>query len=98
MNGTGEILAGERRLSELRRGESGIVSRLDLDGAQRRRLMDLGIVPGTEIVMAFASPLGDPKSYRVKQTLIALRDQQASHVILKSPTQRTAQSEGAPEA
>lgn len=91
-------LTNERRLSDLQRGESGIVARLDVDGAQRRRLMDLGIVPGTEIVMEFASPLGDPKSYRVRQALIALRDQQARHIILKSQAQENAQSEGAQEA
>lgn len=46
-------------------------------GVQRRRLLDLGIVPGTRVVAEMASPTGDPTAYRVRGALIALRrDQQ----------------------
>jgi len=46
-------------------------------GVQRRRLLDLGLVPGTRIVAEMASPTGDPTAYRVRGALIALRrDQQ----------------------
>ncbi len=73
----------ERRLSELRTGERAYVTRIDLDGPQRRRLMDLGLVPGTVVSVEFASPLGDPRSYRVRQALIALRNEQAHHVVVR---------------
>jgi DtxR family Mn-dependent transcriptional regulator len=42
-------------------------------GVQRRRLLDLGIVPGTRIVAEMDSPTGDPMAYRVRGALIALR-------------------------
>lgn len=46
-------------------------------GVQRRRLLDLGVVPGTRLVAEMASPTGDPTAYRVRGALIALRrDQQ----------------------
>jgi DtxR family Mn-dependent transcriptional regulator len=46
-------------------------------GVQRRRLLDLGIVPGTRMVAEMDSPTGDPMAYRVRGALIALRrDQQ----------------------
>jgi len=46
-------------------------------GVQRRRLLDLGLVPGTRIVAEMASPTGDPTAYRIRGALIALRrDQQ----------------------
>ncbi len=45
-------------------------------GVQRRRLLDLGLVPGTRIVAEMASPTGDPTAYRVRGALIALRGDQ----------------------
>ena len=44
----------------------------------RRRLLDLGFVPGTEVVAETKSPGGDPVAYRIRGTLIAVRREQAS--------------------
>ncbi|MDZ7844223.1 MAG: iron dependent repressor, metal binding and dimerization domain protein [Anaerolineales bacterium] len=44
---------------------------------QRRRLLDLGVIPGTEIKAELVSPGGDPTAYRIRGTVIALRDSQA---------------------
>lgn len=49
-------------------------------GAQRRRLLDLGIVRGTVVEAAFRSAGGDPIAYRIRGALIALRRQQAGWV------------------
>jgi DtxR family transcriptional regulator, Mn-dependent transcriptional regulator len=46
-------------------------------GAERRRLLDLGIVPGTLVTAELVSPSGDPTAYRIRDTLIALRREQA---------------------
>ena len=46
-------------------------------GMERRRLMDLGILPGTPITVENRSPFGDPTAYRVRGTVIALRREQA---------------------
>jgi DtxR family Mn-dependent transcriptional regulator len=46
-------------------------------GAERRRLLDLGFVPGTEVEVEMVSPGGDPTAYRVRGTVIALRREQA---------------------
>lgn len=45
-------------------------------GVQRRRLLDLGLVPGTRIVAEMPSPTGDPTAYRIRGALIALRREQ----------------------
>lgn len=50
------------------------------EGAERRRLLDLGIVPGTTIRAEFRGAAGDPIAYRVRGALIALRREQASRV------------------
>jgi len=66
-------------LADLAPGESARVVRLAAacQGPQRRRLLDLGAVPGTLITAEFASPGGDPTAYRIRGALIALRRAQA---------------------
>lgn len=52
-------------------------------GQQRRRLMDLGIVPGTLVKAEMKSAGGDPTAYAVRGTLIALRKQLARMVRIR---------------
>jgi DtxR family Mn-dependent transcriptional regulator len=75
-----------KNLSSLKIGESGIVLGISkaLRGQQRRRLMDLGVVPGTEIFAEMQSAGGDPMAYRIKGASIALRKAQASRIYLIS--------------
>lgn len=73
-------------LAELAPGATGIVQALTSDGLERRRLMDLGLVPGTAITAELRSPLGDPVAYRVRGALIALRREQAQRIqIIAAP-------------
>ena len=73
--------SGER-LSRLRPGEIGKVLGMSpaCRGLERRRLMDLGILPGTLIKAEYSSSAGDPTAYRIRDALIALREEQA-HLI-----------------
>ncbi len=66
-----------RTLDQLKPGESATVTTLHAEGVTRRRLMDLGILPGTRLTAELKSPLGDPIAYRVRDALIALRKAQA---------------------
>ncbi len=69
-------------LADLRPGESGIVTELHSQGPERRRMMDLGIIPGTIILAEMGSPLGDPVAYRVRGAMVALRHEQARLVLI----------------
>jgi DtxR family transcriptional regulator, Mn-dependent transcriptional regulator len=51
---------------------------------ERRRLMDLGFVPGTWVEVEMISPAGDPTAYRVRGTVVALRRQQAGLIQVRS--------------
>lgn len=53
-------------------------------GPERRRLLDLGILPGTRVRAEMRSPGGDPTAYRIRETLIALREEQARMILLQS--------------
>jgi len=44
--------------------------------------MDLGFLPGTEISIEMRSPTGDPTAYKVRDTIIALRKQQAEKIYI----------------
>jgi ferrous iron transport protein A len=68
------------RLSDLALGQSAQIVRLQLEGIERRRLLDLGLSPGTMIEARLKSPLGDPVAYHVRGTTIALRRHQADKI------------------
>jgi DtxR family Mn-dependent transcriptional regulator len=69
-------------LNVLKPGEKGRVVSLSprIRGAERRRMMDLGILPGTVIAPEFVSPGGDPTAYRIRDALIAIRGDQAQWI------------------
>jgi DtxR family Mn-dependent transcriptional regulator len=73
-------------LSSLQVGEAAIVSHISpaCRGRERRRFLDLGILPGTRISAEFRSPSGDPVAYRIRGALIALRNGQAMLVKISS--------------
>jgi DtxR family Mn-dependent transcriptional regulator len=74
-----EDLFSEEFLDQLQPGEHARVVSLSpaCRGAERRRLLDLGFVPGTIVKIEMTSPLRDPVAYRVRGTVIALRSDQA---------------------
>jgi len=76
-------------LADLKPGEKGKVTTLSprCRGAERRRLLDLGIVPGTVIEAEMVSPGGDPTAYLVRDTLIALRKEQAELINIEPMTE-----------
>lgn len=53
-------------------------------GPERRRLLDLGFVPGTPVEVEMVSPAGDPTAYRVRGSVVALRREQANLVRINS--------------
>ncbi len=52
-------------------------------GLERRRLLDLGLLPGTVVKARMASPAGDPVAYRVRGAVIALRRSQARQIKVR---------------
>ncbi len=72
-------------LTHLKPGQSGEVTIISprCRGPERRRLMDLGILPGTTISAEMTSPTGDPTAYLIRDTLIALRDEQANLIYIQ---------------
>ncbi|MCU0454208.1 MAG: DtxR family transcriptional regulator [Bacteroidetes bacterium] len=72
-------------LESIPNGRTVIVAAIDdaCYGVQRRRLLDLGFVPGTPITPELPSPGGDPVAYRVRGALVALRNVQAAQILVE---------------
>lgn len=70
-------------LSELRVGESGVVTTVNGEGAIRRRLFDMGITPGVEVYLRKKAPLGDPIEISLRGYELTLRKAEASLVEIK---------------
>lgn len=69
-------------LAELRVGERGILERLELPEDLARRLMELGFLPGQEVVPARKAPGGGPRVFRVDGSEVALRSDTARRLIV----------------
>jgi ferrous iron transport protein A len=64
-------------LVDLRRGDAGILDRIDLPHEDARRLMELGFLPGARITAGLSAPGGDPRVFQVDGSEIALRRETA---------------------
>lgn len=67
-------------LDQLMPGQVAKVKKVGGKGAVRRRLMDMGVISGTEIVMVKASPFGDPVEYKMRGYSLSLRKSEAQMI------------------
>ncbi len=72
------------RLSTLVLGETAEIIGISKEcrGSNRRRLLDLGMLPGTQIEVDLRSPMRDPIAYKVRNTSIALRNSLADRILI----------------
>lgn len=82
---TEEVKEKFETLSSLRINESAVVVGISpaCRGQQRRRLLDFGFVPGTEIRAQLKSLKGDPTAYELRGGIIALRKNQSDLIQIK---------------
>ncbi len=72
-----------RRLNELKTGEKGVIERVMGTGRFRQRLMEMGFVPGTEILVKKFAPLKDPIEYVLKGYHVSLRHEEAEKIMVR---------------
>lgn len=68
------------QLHLLRPGQRGIITKINGNGALRRRFVEMGIVKGETILIERHAPLGDPVEYLIKGYHLALRKEEAAHI------------------
>lgn len=70
-------------LNELKMGKNATVVSLLFEGNERRRMLDLGMIKGTDIEAVQKSPAGDPVAYFIRGTLIAIRSEDAEKCLVE---------------
>lgn len=68
-------------LREMEPGQRARIKEITATGSIRRRLLDIGLVEGTEIKCVGKSPAGDPAAFSIRGAVIAIRSEDGSNVI-----------------
>lgn len=74
------------RLSDIPIGQVVQVEHVTGDSSFRRRLMELGLVPGTRVELLRVAPLGDPVELLVRGSSLSIRKAEASAIQVRSPS------------
>ena len=69
-----------KALSDLKKGDKGKIVKISGSGSAHRRLLDMGLVSGSEIEMQGVAPLGDPIEIKVKGYNLSLRKEEADSI------------------
>lgn len=70
-------------LSKVKIGQKAIIKKINANENIKRRLLDIGLTPGTEIECSLSSPSGNPKAYFIRGTLIAIRNEDTNNIIVE---------------
>lgn len=68
------------RATQIREGQPAKIVSMTLDASEKRRLMDLGFSIGTLIERLFDAPLGGTIAFRIRGTVVALRQEQSDEI------------------
>lgn len=73
----------EKKLSDFSIKEKGVIRNVLGEGKIRRRLFDMGVTPGAEVIMRKRAPLGDPLEITIRNYELTLRKTEADNVIME---------------
>ena len=73
----------EKFLNQFLPGECGRVKKISAEGKIKRRLFDMGVTPGAEIVMRKTAPLGDPIEINLRGYELTVRKSEAETVLME---------------
>lgn len=71
------------KLTDLKLGEKGKIVSLELVGVSKRRLMDMGVLPGETIIVEKIAPMGDPIDVKIKGYQLSFRKQEADFITVE---------------
>lgn len=68
------------RLNELGIGRTARITKVGGEGPLRLRFLDMGLIPGTEIRLVKAAPMGDPIEVRLRGYELTMRIDEAKWI------------------
>ena len=73
----------QKKLSDFNVGETGHIVKVEGEGKIRRRLFDMGVTPGADVILMKKAPLGDPIEITIRGYELTLRKSEANLVVCK---------------
>ena len=70
-------------LRKMRKNQAGVIAQVTVGGELGQRIREMGLVPGTEIVVQGRAPLYDPVALRIMGGTLSLRNNEADHIIVE---------------
>ena len=70
-------------LDTVKPGEGGVIEAVYGEGALRRRLLDMGLTPGTRVMIKKMAPMGDPIELSLRGYLLSIRKEDAAKINLR---------------
>ncbi len=72
-----------KKLDQFKKGETGLIKKVEGEGRLRRRLFDMGVTPGATVYLRKVAPLGDPLEITIRGYELTLRKSEAQLVVLE---------------
>ena len=69
-----------KTLKDVAIGQTAMVKKLHGEGAVKRRIMDMGLTKGTEVLVRKVAPLGDPLELKVRGYELSIRKADAEQI------------------
>ena len=69
------------RLSELRKGETGVITEILLSHTAKKRLIAMGADTGEEVTVLRRAPLGDPTEFYIRGCRLCIRKKDAHQIF-----------------
>jgi Fe2+ transport system protein FeoA len=73
----------ESPLNELKPAAKGIIKQVKAQGMLKKKLLDMGVVPGSRLEILRVAPLGDPVEVRIRGYNLSLRKEEARQIFVE---------------
>jgi ferrous iron transport protein A len=73
----------ERNLKDMKIGEKSTIIRITGNGPMKRRLLDMGVTKGAEVMIRKVAPLGDPIEVNIRGYELSFRKSEAETIIVE---------------
>ena len=74
-------------IDDLKIGQKGIIAAVGGEGALRLRFLDMGLIPGTCVLLQKVAPMGDPIQIQVRGYELTIRREDAEKITLREVTE-----------
>ena len=74
----------QHSLRQMKEKEKGVIKIINAKGELGRRIRDMGLIPGTEVLVVGRAPLKDPVALRLKDFTLTLRNNEADYITVET--------------